>query len=166
MGKPALSSTIQSFQAKDYPSIMAQLPIENPFLEWLGVTLTEWSPGYAEMRLPVTSKLGNRSKRVHGGTLCTLLDSVAGYCGLFAPPEEPLLQSVTLSLTTHFINSGEGTVLVAKGYIERAGRSIYFSRGEVWLDNTLLLATALGSFKYLRTRDTNRPTRLGGETRD
>lgn len=127
---------------------MNTLPIENPFLEWLGVTLTDWSPGYAEMHLPMKQELGNRSNRVHGGVICTLLDSVCGYCGIYTPPGQPQPRGLTLSLTTQFMSSGEGGIMIAKGYIERKGRSIYFSRGEVWLDDTQLLATAVGSFKY------------------
>lgn len=127
---------------------MASLPIDNPFLEWLGVMLTEWSPEYVEMRLPITPTLSNRTGRVQGGVHCALLDAVAGYSGLYALPNEPPVQSVTLSLTTNFINSGDGDVLVAKGYLERRGRSIYFARGEVWLDDSLLLAAAVGTFKY------------------
>lgn len=124
------------------------LLIDNPFLEWMGVTLSAWSPGYAELRLPVTASLGNRIGRVQGGVLCTLLDAAAGYSGLYAAPGEAPLRSVSLSLTTNFIDSAEGEVLVAKGYVERKGRSIYFARGEVWLDGALLLATAVGTFKY------------------
>src|SRR3546814_14092449 len=80
------------------------LLINNPFLEWMGLTLVEWSPGYAEMHLPMSSKLDNRSGRVHGGVICTLLDSVSGYSGLYVPPGEAPLRSVTLSLTTNFIS--------------------------------------------------------------
>ncbi|HEU0229604.1 MAG TPA: PaaI family thioesterase [Burkholderiaceae bacterium] len=127
---------------------MTTLPIDNPFLEWLGVELTAWSEGYAEMRLAMTPNLSNRSARAHGGVLCTLLDSVAGYAGLYAPPGAPRLSGLTLSLTTNFLHSVDGNFLIAKGYVERRGRSIYFSRAEVWQDDTQLLATAMGSFKY------------------
>ncbi|MGB3290576.1 MAG: PaaI family thioesterase [Burkholderiaceae bacterium] len=128
------------------------LLINNPFLEWMGVTLVEWSAGYAEMHLPMSAQLGNRSGRVHGGVICTLLDSVSGYSGLYTPPGEPPARSLTLSLTTNFIGSGEGEVLVAKGYTERKGRSIFFTRAEVLLDNDMLLATAVGTFKYSRLK--------------
>ncbi|GAB2889175.1 PaaI family thioesterase [Paralcaligenes ginsengisoli] len=127
---------------------MAVLSIDNPFLEWMGVTLSAWSPGYAEMRLSTSPSLGNRTGRVQGGVICTLLDAAAGYSGLYSDPGEPPLHSVSLSLTTNFIDSGDGSVLVAKGYVERKGRSIYFARGEVWLDGSRLLATAVGTFKY------------------
>lgn len=129
---------------------LASIPINNPFLERLGIQLTEWSPGYAEMRLDTSPDLGNRTGRIHGGVICTLLDSVCGYCGLYSPPGEPVLRSLTLSLTTNFLSSAEGTTLVAKGYIVRKGRSVFFSRAEVWLDEIELLATAVGTFKYVR----------------
>jgi len=125
-------------------------PLDNPFLEWMGVCLTEWSEDRAEMTLPTSPNLGNRTGRVQGGVLCTLLDAVAGYAGLYTPAGEARKQSLTLSLTTNFIASGEGRLLVAKGFIERKGRGIYFARGEVWLDSSLLLATAMGTFKYQR----------------
>lgn len=131
---------------------MTSLPIDNPFLEWLGVMVTEWSPEYVEMRLPITSNLSNGTDRVQGGVHCTLLDAVAGYSGLYTPSSALPLQSVTLSLTTNFIDSGDGDVLVAKGYLERRGRSIYFARGEVWLDGSLLVAAAVGTFKYSSAR--------------
>jgi uncharacterized protein (TIGR00369 family) len=125
-------------------------PLDNPFLEWMGVRLTAWADDRAEMRLDVAPRLGNRTGRVQGGVMCTLLDAVAGYAGLHAPPGEVPKQSLTLSLTTNFIAAGDGQVLVAKGFVDRKGRGIYFARSEVWLDDTLLLATAIGTFKYLR----------------
>lgn len=127
------------------------IPINNPFLERLGITLTKWSTGYAEMRLDTAPELGNRTGRIHGGVICTLLDSVCGYSGLYTAPGEPILRSLTLSLTTNFVSSGDGATLVAKGYIVRKGRSVFFSRAEVWLDDTELLATAVGTFKYVRS---------------
>lgn len=124
--------------------------IDNRFLEWLGVTLTESRPDYAEMRLDISENHQNRIGRIQGGLMCTLLDAVCGYAGLYVPPEHPPLRNLTLSLTTNFLNSADGSVLLAKGFIERKGRSVYFARGEVWLDSSLLLATGVGTFKYIR----------------
>ncbi len=124
--------------------------LDNPFLERLGVRLTAWSPGHAEMTLAVEPSLGNRTGRVQGGVLCTLLDAVAGYAGLYTAPGEPAAHGLTLSLTTNFVDNGFGRLLVARGVVERRGRSVYFARGEVWMDDTLLLATALGTFKFVR----------------
>lgn len=126
--------------------------LDNPFLEWMGITLAEWSSGYAEMHLPTARNLTNRTGRVHGGVICSLLDSVSGYAGLYAEPGEPALRSLTLSLTTNFLASGEGEMLIAKGYVERKGRSVFFTRAEAWMDDKLLLATAVGTFRYAPLR--------------
>ncbi len=123
-------------------------PINNPFLEWMGITLSDWSEGYAQMHLPMDANLGNRTGRVQGGVLCTLLDSVAGYSGIYSAPGDPELKALTLSLTTNFIGAGDGAMLKARGFVEKKGRSIFFARSEVWLDDDLLLATAVGTFKY------------------
>ena len=123
--------------------------IENPFLEWLGVRLVKWAPGYAEMHLDTAQHFGNRTGRLQGGVMCTLLDAAAGYAGLYSSPDAVRPQSLTLSLTTNFVDSGEGDVLVAKGYVVRKGRSIYFARSEVWLGVSLLAATAVGTFNYV-----------------
>jgi len=128
------------------------IPIDNPFLEWLGVRLTQWSDGFAEMRLPLSPQLGNRTGRVHGGVLCSLLDAVSGYSGLYVAPGGQALRALTLSLTTNFLNSGEGSELVARGYVERKARRTFFTRAEVLLDGDLLLATAVGTFQYAAVR--------------
>jgi uncharacterized protein (TIGR00369 family) len=129
---------------------MNDLNLHNPLLEFLGVTLTTWRDGYAEMRLPLKPALLNRSGVVQGGVLCTLLDAVAGYSGLYAPPEDEIKHGVTLSLTSNFLSNGVGSALTAKGTLEKKGRKIYFSRAEVWLDDDLLVATAIGTFRFLR----------------
>lgn len=134
------------------PESGTTIPIENPFLEWLGITLTKWESGYAQMQMPAAKHLTNRTGRTHGGVICTLLDSVSGYSGIYAEPGEPAIRSLTLSLTTNFLGSGDGDLLIAKGYVERKGRSLFFTRAEVWLDNKVLLATAVGTFKYSRVK--------------
>lgn len=129
---------------------MSTLPLDNPFLVSLGVRMTDWSAEEVRFELPMSPRLGNRSGRVQGGVICTLLDAAAGYAGLYTPPGEPEAHSVTLSLTSHFMSSGEGSLLSAHGSVERRGRSVYFSRAEVWLDGRQLLASGIGTFKYLR----------------
>ena len=121
----------------------------NPFLASLGVTLRSWREQDVELRLTIKPDFNNRSGRVHGGILCTLLDAALGYAGLFTPPGSPAAHSVTLSLSTNFLDSGAGTALVARGRLTRRGKGIYFAEAQAWLDGTLLVATAIGSFKYI-----------------
>lgn len=125
---------------------------QNPYLDWLGVKLAVWREDYAEMHLLLRDNVLNRSDRVHGGVLCTLLDSVAGYSGCYRPPGEAAVHSVTLSLATQFLDSGDGRWLIASGRPEKIGRTVFFARSEVWLDGERLLATANGTFKFIRRR--------------
>lgn len=126
------------------------LSTQNPYLDWLGVQLAVWREDYAEMHLPIVKNVTNRTARVHGGVLCTLLDSVAGYSGCYRPEGEPAVHSVTLSLTTQFLDSGEGKWLIASGRPEKIGRTVFFARSEVWMDGEHLVASASGTFKYVR----------------
>src|SRR5215212_6187688 len=129
---------------------MTEHELNNPFLEELGVSLVSWKDGYAEMDLPLSRIMLNRSGMVQGGVICTLLDAVAGYAGLYMPPGEQCVHSLTLSLTSNFLTNGKGEVLTGKGYVDKKGGGVYFSRAEVWLDKEVLMATAIGTFRYVR----------------
>ncbi|WP_345816418.1 PaaI family thioesterase [Paraburkholderia sp. PREW-6R] len=129
---------------------MSDFPIDNPFLESLGVRLTQWRDGYAELTMPIDGSKLNRQGVLQGGAIATMLDAAAGYAGIFAEPGQPPRHAFTLSLTTSYLDKGLGTTVTARGFLERAGHSIYFARGEAWVDGTLLIASAQGTFKYAR----------------
>lgn len=131
------------------PNGTGEFSLDNPALESMGVRITAWRKDYVELDLPVTTHMLNRSGVVHGGTICALLDAATGYAGLFSPKGEEPLHAVTLSLTSNFLRNGIGNSLTAIGMVERKGRSIYFSRAEVWLDNEKLVATGAATMKYL-----------------
>jgi acyl-coenzyme A thioesterase PaaI-like protein len=120
---------------------MTEYDLQNPFLENIGTRLLTWREGYAEMSVPLSPILQNRVGVVQGGVICTLLDAAAGYAGLFMPPGTPCVHSLTLS----------GERLTAKGYVERRGGAIYFARAEAWLDDAMLVATAIGTYRYVRS---------------
>ncbi|HEY2020115.1 PaaI family thioesterase [Paraburkholderia sp.] len=122
--------------------------LENPFLAGLGMTRTGWHEGYAEFRLNLQLGLLNRQRVLQGGVVATLLDAACGYAGLYsADPQRPI-HGVTLSLTLNFLDKGVGETVIGKGFLERKGRSIFFARGEAWIDSKTLIATAQGTFKY------------------
>jgi uncharacterized protein (TIGR00369 family) len=127
---------------------MTEYSIDNPFLESLGVRLTQWREGYAELSMSIEASKLNRQGVLQGGAIATLLDAAAGYAGLYVPPGQPALHAFTLSLTTNYLDKGLGERVTAKGFLERQGRSIFFSRGEAWVDDRILIASAQGTFKY------------------
>ncbi|KND61995.1 hypothetical protein BVER_02210c [Candidatus Burkholderia verschuerenii] len=128
---------------------MAQLDLDNPFLEALGATHTVWRAGYAEFTMPIHAGHLNRQRILQGGAIATLLDAAYGYAGLFTSGTEPV-HGFTLSLTVNYLDRGIGDKVVAKGFLERAGRSVYFARGEAWVDDRVMIASAQGTFKYAR----------------
>ena len=130
---------------------MSDHPIDNPFLESLGVRLTQWREGYAELTMLIDASKLNRQGVLQGGAIATLLDAAAGYAGIFAPPGQTARHAFTLSLTTNYLDKGLGEQVTAKGFLERQGRSIFFSRGEAWVDDHILIASAQGTFKYSKT---------------
>ncbi|NEX64835.1 PaaI family thioesterase [Noviherbaspirillum galbum] len=132
------------------PASSSLYPLDNPALESMGVRITAWSEDRVELALKITPDMLNRSGVVHGGTICSLLDAATGYSGLYSSDPATKRHAVTLSLTTNFLANGVGEMLTAVGVVERRGKSIFFSRGEAWLDGGLLVATAVATMKYLR----------------
>jgi uncharacterized protein (TIGR00369 family) len=125
-------------------------PLDNPALESMGVRIVAWSEERVELVMTIRPDMLNRSGVVHGGTLCALLDAATGYSGLYSSDPETKRHAVTLSLTTSFLSNGVGNILTAIGTVERRGKLIFFSRGEVWLDGDRLVATGVATMKYLR----------------
>ncbi len=122
----------------------------NPFLELLGAQQVAWSHGYSEFELALRPALLNRQGLLQGGVLSTLLDVACGYAGLHTAPGQPMRHGHTVSLTLQYLNKAAHGVVRAKGFLVQEGRSLYFARGEAWLDGHLLLATAQATFKVSR----------------
>ncbi len=126
--------------------------LDNPFLELIGARLAEWRDGYSEFHLPIRAELLNRQGVLQGGVLSTMLDVACGYAGLYTPPSHEPSHGHTVSLTVNFINKGSQGMVVTKGFLVQRARTLFFARSEAWIDGTLLLATAQGSFKLTAGR--------------
>src|SRR5690242_4286133 len=100
---------------------VANLDLDNPFLEALGATFTEWRAGYAEFTMLIHAGHLNRQRILQGGAIATLLDAACGYAGLFTTGTAPV-HGFTLSLTVNYLDRGIGDKVVAKGFLERQGR--------------------------------------------
>lgn len=134
---------------------MGSTSFNNPFLQHLGARLVEWSAGHATFHLPLHAALLNRIGQVHGGVICALLDASAGYSGIYSAPGEPARNGVTLSLSTSFLDSGKGGLLVGRGRMQRRGRAVFFAESEVTLDDSLLIAKGIGTFRYIEVKGPN-----------
>lgn len=119
----------------------------NPLLQDLGVRLTAWRPGYCELYLDLAPRHLNRRGRVQGGVAATLLDAACGYAGLLDIPEGPPGDAATITLTVSYLRKLDQGRVKAIGRVTGAGRSIFFSSGELYAQDGTLAATAQGSFK-------------------
>lgn len=122
----------------------------SPFLHLIGARLIGWEPGRAQFAVELGADHMNRGDVLHGGVAATLLDAACGYCGLRVEGEAEARRGATTMLAISYLSTTSSGRLVATATVTRATRTIYFASGELRADDGQLLATAQGSFKYLR----------------
>src|SRR5260221_9980422 len=72
------------------------------FADLVGYRLAQWRDDHAEIVLALGPQHVNRTGRLHGGVLATLIDAACGYAGTFAVGGRPR-DALTLALTTQFL---------------------------------------------------------------
>jgi uncharacterized protein (TIGR00369 family) len=95
----------------------------------------------------------NGTGSVHGGFVCTLLDTVTG-CAVHTTL--PVTQwNTTVELKVSFLRAirTESGELTARGRVVKPGRRVAFAEGEVRDAAGVLLATASATFAVLNTDD-------------
>jgi acyl-coenzyme A thioesterase PaaI-like protein len=95
---------------------------DNPLLEHLGIRLVEVQAGHAAFEIDVGPRHLNRQGSLQG-------------------------HAVTVSLTISYLAKASAGRLRATGTVTKAGRSLYFSSGELKSASGELIATAQGAFK-------------------
>ncbi len=124
------------------------------FRDLVGYRLVRWEEGYAEVELELVEKHRNRSGRLHGGALTTLLDAACGYAGTWCPVPGNARRALTLTLSTQFIAGGEiGERIVCTGRQTGGGRTVFFAAAEVLGPDGRLIARGDGTFRYRRGSD-------------
>ncbi len=124
----------------------------SPFQHLMGYRLESWAPDYAALRYEVAPVHLNRTGRLHGGVLATLLDTAAGYAGCHSETPGERRAAVTLTLSVNFVSAVNAGSLLIEARRTGGGRSIYFADASAKDAQGKLNATASGSFKYLEDR--------------
>lgn len=130
---------------KGFDPISEEAP--SPMAETLGVTLTRWKDGFAEVACPVSPRVINRQGVVHGGALAMLLDTASGYAVVWCPYPGRKRNAFTLSLDTQFIAAARTGSLTAEARIVGGGASVCFTDAAVYDQDRRLIAKATGVFK-------------------
>ncbi|HKO87937.1 MAG TPA: PaaI family thioesterase [Burkholderiales bacterium] len=118
-----------------------------PFVEHLGIHLTEQSQARASIVLEKRPELLNSWGSTHGGVIMTMLDYVmsAAVRGHYGTENSVL----TVDLSLGFMNASQSDRILAEGRVLHSGKSTAFCEAEARDESGQLLAKALGTFKLL-----------------
>lgn len=123
------------------------------FMAFLGAELTAVQPGSCEIRLPYRPELGQQHGYFHGGVIGTICDNACGYAAYsLAPPDCSLL---TIEYKLNILAPGDGELLIGRGSVVKAGRTLIVSRADVFIvrdGQERLCATALETLLLLPGR--------------
>jgi uncharacterized protein (TIGR00369 family) len=98
-------------------------------MEHIGAKLTHVEPGLCEIALDWRSELTQQDGFFHAGIVTTIADSACGYAAFTLMPAAARV--LTVELKINLINPAKGERLVATGRVEKAGRTLTVTRGEV-----------------------------------
>ena len=98
-------------------------------MDHIGATLTLIEPGVCEIELPYSDAVSQQHGFFHGGVIGTLADSAGGYAAFGLMDAEDGILTVEYKL--NLMAPADGDLLVARGQVVRAGRTLTVARAEV-----------------------------------
>ncbi len=124
----------------------------SPISRLLGYRVREVGDGYASVELEPGEYLYNPICSVHGGVLCTLLDTAMA-CAVHTKLAAGQAY-VTVGITVSFVRSvtAETGVIHAEGRVVHVGASVATAEGEVLNGNGKLYAHAISTFTIFSAR--------------
>ena len=96
----------------------------------LGATLHSVAPGEIEIHMPFRADLTQQHGFLHAGIVTTIVDSACGYAAFtLMPPDTGVL---TVEYKVNFMTPAQGSLMIARGHVIKAGRTISVCTGEVF----------------------------------
>lgn len=108
--------------------------------ELLGFRLTAVEPGSAVIEMQTGPQHANLFGSVHGGVLCSLVDSAMGIA--HASTLQPGETFTTIDLQISFVRGVKIAHLTARGRVLKRGRNVSFAESDVHDDAGRLIAKA------------------------
>jgi uncharacterized protein (TIGR00369 family) len=99
------------------------------FMATLGATLTRVEPGAVEIRLPIRPELTQQHGFVHAAAVAAIGDSACGYAASSLMPAETGVLAVEYKI--NLMAPAVGEVLIARGKVLRAGRTLSVCQAEI-----------------------------------
>ena len=98
-------------------------------MDHIGAALTLIEPGVCEIELPYSDAVSQQHGFFHGGVIGTIADSAGGYAAFGLMDAEDGILTVEYKL--NLMAPADGDLLVARGQVVRAGRTLTVARAEV-----------------------------------
>jgi uncharacterized protein (TIGR00369 family) len=99
------------------------------FMSTLGARLASVRPGEVVIEMPPTGALTQQHGYVHAGAVTSIVDSACGYAAFTLMPADSEVLSVEFKV--NLLAPAAGELLVARGRVVRAGRTLTVCQGEV-----------------------------------
>ncbi len=100
-------------------------------MKLLGARVSRMAPGECEIRLPYRSDLTQQHGYFHGGIIGTIADSAGGYAAFSLMPEDSSV--LTVEYKMNLLAPGDGELLVARGRVLKAGRSLVVTQVDAFV---------------------------------
>jgi uncharacterized protein (TIGR00369 family) len=130
--------------------IRGELP-PPPIASLMGFTLISADPGDVQFACTPDESVYNPIGLVHGGLVCTLLDSVAGCAVQSTLPAGIGYTSIEIKVNYLRGVHGHSGRLTAHGWVTKPGRRVAFAEGDVRDAEGKLIATAASSCLIIPT---------------
>ncbi|HMM75555.1 MAG TPA: PaaI family thioesterase [Gammaproteobacteria bacterium] len=95
-----------------------------------GARMVALSPGETEIHIPLRPDFLQQTGNVHGGIVGALADSAAGYAALSLLDAQ--LEVVTVEYKINFVAPAYGELLIGRGRVVRAGRTLQVCVAEIF----------------------------------
>lgn len=121
-----------------------------PFMDDIGLMTFCDDDDVRVVTLTLQRRHLNAAMQTHGGVILSLLDVAMGSAS--RSHGDTGRSTVTVEMKASFLRPGgrEGERIAARGFVRHATRSLVFCESELRGEDGLLLATASGTFKYMR----------------
>jgi uncharacterized protein (TIGR00369 family) len=101
-----------------------------PFMHLIGARLARIEAGLCEIQLPFKIDLTQHDGFFHAGIVATLADNAAGFAAYSLMPIDASVLTVEFKL--NLLAPGRGDMLVGRGQVIKAGRTLTVCRSDVF----------------------------------
>ena len=118
------------------------------FAQLTGYRLVDWQTDTATVEVEIGPQHMNRSDRLHGGMVTTLIDVACGYAGTYCTVPGNVRRALTLSMSCSFLGTAQAGVLRAVARKRGGGRRIFTTTCDVFGPDGELIAVGEAVYRY------------------